>query len=353
MKRRLRLTILTLLAAVTVQAQQNECYVVRAGDADDLLATIEKVNQQNAASDARRTYILLPDGLYDLGKRVLTTVTGHNVAIVGQSMNGTIIRNAPDFADEGISKTATLRLRGNGTYLQDLTLQNALKYYESGFAGRAVCLQDKSTRTICKRVRMLSYQDTYYCDNESSQHYFENAEIHGTIDFICGAGDIYFNRCALVTEPRSADGKGRDVIVAPRSNTPWGYIFDHCVIYNRVSPFQFARAWKATPHCVWLNTTLMSPEKLDPHNRFESKGMGTCQADFLEYRTVDKQGNVVSPLSNVVTFTLGDESHTQETILTDEQARRYKLKDVFPDWRPEQKLQQLEAKADKLRRRYL
>ena len=352
--RKLRLTILALLAALTLQAQNNDCYVVRAGDADDLLATIEKVNQQNAAPDARRTYILLPDGLYDLGERVLTTITGHNVAIVGQSMNGTIIRNAPDIKDEGISKTATLRLRGNGTYLQDLTLQNALKYYESGFAGRAVCLQDKSTRTICKRVRMLSYQDTYYCDNESGQHYFENAEIHGTVDFICGAGDIYFNRCALVTELRSADGKGRNVIAAPRtSNTPWGYIFDHCVIYNRVSPFQFARAWKATPHCIWLNTTLMSPEKLDARNRFEPQGMGTCKADFLEYRTTDRQGNVITPTTNVVRFFLGDETHTQETVLTDEQARRYQLKDVFPDWRPEKKLQKLESEAGKLRRRYL
>lgn len=351
--RKVKLTLLMLLVALAVQAQKNNCYVVKAGDADDLLATIERVNQQNAEPTAPRTYILLPNATYDLGKRVLTTITGHNVTLAGQSMNGTIIVNAPDIADEGISKTATIRIRGHNTYLQDLTLKNALKYYESGFAGRAVCLQDKGTRTICKRVRMLSFQDTYYCDNESAQHYFENAEIHGTVDFICGAGDIYFNRCAIVTELRSADGKGRCVIAAPRtSNTPWGYIFDHCVVYNRVSPFQFARAWKATPHCVWLSTTLKSPDKLDP-KRFDEQGMSTCDADFLEYRTMDADGNVISPRSNVLTFTLKDDSHTQETILTDEQARRYELKKIFPDWRPEKIVSKEEPIIAKLFSAYL
>ena len=349
-----RLTLLLLLVALAVQARRNDnCYVVRAGDAADLLSTIEKVNRQNASPASKRTYILLPDGTYDLGSRVLTTITGHNVTVAGQSMNGTIIVNAPDIKDEGISKTATLRIRGNGTYLQDLTLKNALKYYESGFAGRAVCLQDKGSRTICKRVRMLSYQDTYYSDNEDAQYYFEQAEIHGTVDFICGAGDAYFNRCALVTERRSADGSGRNVIAAPRtSNTPWGYIFDHCVIYNRVSPFVYARAWKGTPHCVWLYTTLTSPEKLEA-KRFECQGMGTCQADFREYKTQDSAGNIISPASNVLTFTLKDDSHTQQTILTDDEARRYELKKIFPDWRPEKIVEREQRTISRLQKRYL
>lgn len=350
---KLKLTVLFLLAFAAVQAQKNNCYVVKAGDAADLLSTIEKVNKQNADPKAKRVYILLPDGTYDLGKQVLTTITAHNVTLAGQSMNGTIIVNAPDFKDEGISKTATIRLRGQNTYLQDLTLKNALKYYESGFAGRAVCLQDKGTRTICKRVRMLSYQDTYYSDNEDGLYYFENAEIHGTVDYICGAGDVYFNRCALVNELRSADGSGRDVIAAPRtSNTAWGYIFNRCVVYSRPSPFQFARAWKATPHCIWLNTTLMQPEQLDA-DRFESRGMGTCKADFCEYQTQDAAGNIISPRTHVMTFTLKDESHTQETILSDEQARRYELKKIFPDWRPEKIVEKEMKRISRLQKRYL
>jgi pectin methylesterase-like acyl-CoA thioesterase len=69
--------------------------------------------------------------------------------------------NAPKVEDEGIGKTATLLNRGWNTYEQDLTLKNDLDYYHSGPAGRAVCWQDKGNRVIFKRVRMLSYQDTY------------------------------------------------------------------------------------------------------------------------------------------------------------------------------------------------
>ena len=340
--------VVVLMMTVVLALQAQQVIRVQAGNAQSLLDAIEKANRQNADKQAERLFILVPDGLYDLGERVLTTLTGHNIAIVGQSMKGTIIRNAPDVKNEGISKTGTLVNRGTNLYLQDLTLQNALDYYGAGFAGRAVCLQDKGNRTICKRVRMLSYQDTYYSDNEASQFYFEDSEIHGTVDFICGAGDVFFDRCRIVTERRSADGKGRNVIAAPRTrDTKWGYIFNRCTIENVVSPFVYARAWKNTPHCIWLHTTLLSPEKLEPQ-RFDSRGMGTCKADFLEYGTVDKEGRWLMPTTHVMTFTLGNDSHTQETVLTKQQAKRYKLKHVFPDWQPKKVAKRLEKQARRL-----
>jgi len=341
--KKLLLTLSLLALAIAVQAEMR--VVVRSGDVDGFLKAIEQANQTNKEPTADRFYILLSDGTYDLGKRVLTTITGHNVSIVGQSMEGTVIVNAPDIKDEGISKTATLRNFATGLHLQDLTLKNALKYYESGFAGRAVCLQDKGTRTICNRVRMLSYQDTYYSDNDEGQYYFNESEIHGTVDFICGAGDIVFDRCTLVTERRSADGKGRCVIAAPRtSKTRWGYVFDHCVIRNIVSPFHFARAWRDTPHCIWLYTTLENPDKIEK-TRFEPKGMGTCKADFAEYMTMDRQGTNLTPPTHVMTFTLKEERHTQETVLSKKQARQYTIKKIFPDWRPEKILKKLERQS--------
>ncbi|MBR4521180.1 MAG: hypothetical protein IKO63_07180, partial [Paludibacteraceae bacterium] len=71
--------------------------------------------------------IFLPNGIYDLGETVLTTVSKNNVAIIGQSMEGARIKNAPDVKTESIDKTATLRIAKSvsGTYLQDLTIQNA------------------------------------------------------------------------------------------------------------------------------------------------------------------------------------------------------------------------------------
>lgn len=338
--------------SITGKVRQNVIHV-EAGNAESLLKAIEQANKQNADSaKAKWLFIMIPDGVYDLGDRVLTTITGRRVALIGQSMAGTVIQNKPAIENEGIGKTATLRIMACDTYLQDLTLKNALDYYATEVAGRAVCLQDKGTRTICKRVNMLSYQDTYYSDNIAGQMYLEDCEIHGTVDFICGPADVYFNRCSIVTEPRYLDAQGDDVIAAPRTKgTQWGYIFESCTISNIKSDFLYARGWQATPHCIWLNTTLMSPEKLK-EPRFDPNGMRTVKSDFKEYHTMDADGNDITPKTNVVTFTMDDQQNTVETILTAEEVQKYKLKNIFPKWRPEKVLEKMTGKVEKLKQQY-
>ena len=355
------LFLMVCLWAVIMQAQ--EVMYIPKNDVKALLEAIDAANKKNAEKDSKPLYILIPDGFYDLGETVLTKITGHNIALIGQSMTGTVIQNKPDIKKEGISKTAIFQNRGSNNYFQDLTLRNALDYYAAGAAGRAVTLQDKGQRTICNRVRMLSYQDTYYSDNDQSQHYIQDSEIHGTVDFICGDGDVWFERCKIVTEKRTSDGSGRNVIAAPKtSKTPWGYIFNRCTVENIVSNFEYARGWNGTPHCIWLHTTLLSPEKLNP-TRFDYRGMNTVQNDFKEYGTVDAEGRDITPKTNQVTFTMSkkkqegnveivtEHSSTRETILTDAQAEHYTIGNVFGDWRPDKVIQKMEKTTRKLMKR--
>ena len=347
--KRLLLISLTICIALTIQAQQS--IMVKKGDAQSLLDAIQQANTTNADTNAQWFYILIPDGLYDLGERVLTPIKGHHIALIGQSMTGTIVRNAPDRKIEGISKTAVFKNTGSNNYFQDMTIQNALDYYAEDTDGRAVTLHDKGTRTICNRVRLLSYQDTYYSDNEDCQHYFKDSEIHGTVDFICGAGDVWFESCRIVTEKRTKSGEGRCVIAAPRtSKTQWGYVFNHCTIENMVSNFEYARGWHTHPRCTWLYTTLLTPEKLSK-TRFDYRGMRTVQNNFKEYGTMDAQGRNITPASNVVTFTLKDEKNPVETILTDQEAKQFREEKVFADWKPAQQMKRIERKAQKLMKR--
>ena len=345
--------ILCLVSSLAAFGQR--VIVVQKGDVSSLLEAIDEANRVNSEPDAERLYILIPDGLYDLGERVLTRLSGHNVAVVGQSMEGTIIRNEPDVKTESISKTAVIQNRGTGNYLQDLTLKNDLDYYRAEPDGRAVALQDKGQRTICHRVRMLSHQDTYYSDSETCQHYMRDCEIHGTIDFICGAGDVWFERCRIVTEKRTTDGGGINIITATRTDkTPWGYVFNRCTIENKVSMFNYGRSWHTNPRCVWLHTTLLTPQKLE-ETRFDDEGMKTSGNYFKEFHTMDATGRDITPKSNVVTFTLRD--HTQpfvaETIMTRQESRQYKVGTVFADWSPEKLLKSLEKKSRKLKKQYL
>ena len=348
MKRRL---LIIVCAWLSLAGFAQRVIMVEKNNVQSLLDAIDEANRLNADESAERLYVLIPNGYYDLGERVLTRITGHQIAFIGQSMSGTIIRNCPDFRNEGIGKTAVLQNRGTNNYFQDLTLRNAMDYYSCGAAGRAVTLHDKGTRTICNRVCLLSYQDTYYSDGEQCQHYFQDAEIHGTVDFICGAGDVWFERCRIVTEKRDLDGANRNVIAAPRTSlTQWGYIFNRCTIENVVSPFHYARGWHTTPHCIWLYTTLLTPEKLNK-TRFDEHGLRTTQNDFKEYGTMDAGGKDITPASNVVTFVLNDEKNPVETILTPEEAGRYSVGRTFPDWKPVEVTRQIEKKARKLLKR--
>ena len=360
MKRLILLAISCWLLAIG-HAQQ--VIMVEKGSAKSLLDAVAQANKTNADKTAKRLYILIPDGFYDLEETVLTRITGHHIALIGQSMEGTIIQNKPDVKKEGISKTAIFQNRGTNFYLQDLTLKNALDYYAAGAAGRAVTLQDKGNRTICNRVRMLSYQDTYYSDNDQGQFYFQDSEIHGTVDFICGDGDVWFERCKIVTEKRTQDGSGRNVISAPKtSKTLWGYIFNRCTVENIVSNFEYARGWNGTPHCIWLHTTLLTPEKLNK-TRFDYHGMNTVQSDFKEYGTMDAQGHDITPKTNVLTFTMtkkrqeGDkeitteQSYTDETILTEQQTTKYTIENVFGSWRPDKVIRKMEKITQKLMKR--
>lgn len=322
-------------------------FMVKAGNADSFLATLEVANA--SASNNERTYIFIPDGTYDLGAKALTKVSGNNISLIGQSMDNTIIVNCPE--EEGIGVTATLLVTGQNTYFQDLTLKNAMDYYTAATAGRAVCLQDKGARTICKNVKMLSYQDTYY-SNAASQFYWETSEIHGCVDFICGGGDVFFNKCLIVCESRDKNSKsGEATITAPYTDAAntFGYVFDGCTIENKAAKFNYGRAWGGVSRLAWLNTTLNQPNEI-AEKRFTAAGMNVAADKFVEYNSVDKDGKVVSPASNVVTFTKDNTTNTMETILTAEQAAEYALDKVFTDWTPAvyaAQVQTSEAKNDK------
>lgn len=340
--------------------QNGNWYTVKAGDAQSFITTLEVVNGENAAADAARSFIFLPNGTYNLGDQSLTNISGNNISLIGESMDKTIIVNKPAIENEGIGTTATLLNTGNNLYMQDITLQNALEYYKSGSAGRAVCLQDRGTQTICKNVKMLSYQDTYYSNepNGKGQFYFEDSEIHGTVDYVCGGGDVYFNRVLFVNESRKEGVKnGEDVIAAPNSKSEWGYIFKDCTIENKAKAFSLGRSWNNITRLTWLNTTINQKDEILNDDKkyayFTINAMGDAMADKFRLDVLkDAEGNVFSPAEKKVIFKNSDatkQKAEENIILTDEEAATFTLNAVFGDWRPETKAAQATATATTLK----
>ncbi len=298
-------------------------YVISSGDVSSLLLAIKSAQEGDR--------IFLPNGTYDFGETVMTPISANNLSIIGQSADGVIIRNAPDVKVEGLGYADLFQNFSTGLYMQDLTLQNDLDYYKAG-TGRAPVLQDLGTQTIMKNVNMRSYQDTYY--SKSGDYYFEGGLIQGTVDYICGNGNAYFNGVTLLNKSRSATGSTGDctITAANTSSNLKGYVFNGCTIETESKTFNFGRSW-GTAKTAFLNTTINSGKLAA--TRWTVAGMNSAPVSYKEYNTVDKSGNGMNtPASNIIEFTHSTGNNTMETVLSAEEAQEYALDKFFTDWNP-------------------
>ena len=298
-------------------------YVISSGDVSSLLLAIKSAQEGDR--------IFLPNGTYDFGETVMTPISANNLSIIGQSADGVIIRNAPDVKVEGLGSADLFQNFSTGLYMQDLTLQNDLDYYKAG-TGRAPVLQDLGTQTIMKNVNMRSYQDTYY--SKSGDYYFEGGLIQGTVDYICGNGNAYFNGVTLLNKSRSATGSTGDctITAANTSSNLKGYVFNGCTIETESKTFNFGRSW-GTAKTAFLNTTINSGKLAA--TRWTVAGMNSAPVSYKEYNTVDKSGNGMNtPASNIIEFTHSTGNNTMETVLSAEEAQEYALDKFFTDWDP-------------------
>ncbi len=298
-------------------------YVISSGDVSSLLLAIKSAQEGDR--------IFLPNGTYDFGETVKTPISANNLSIIGQSADGVIIRNAPDVKVEGLGSADLFQNFSTGLYMQDLTLQNDLDYYKAG-TGRAPVLQDLGTQTIMKNVNMRSYQDTYY--SKSGDYYFEGGLIQGTVDYICGNGNAYFNGVTLLNKSRSATGSTGDctITAANTSSNLKGYVFNGCTIETESKTFNFGRSW-GTAKTAFLNTTINSGKLAA--TRWTVAGMNSAPVSYKEYNTVDKSGNGMNtPASNIIEFTHSTGNNTMETVLSAEEAQEYALDKFFTDWAP-------------------
>lgn len=316
---------------------------------------INKANN-NTKTDGHRYYIFVPDGKYQLtgDDNGQTKITKSNISIIGQSKEGTTIYNLPK--KEGMSKTATLYIEKGNTdfYAEDLTLENTFDYFAADNAGRAVVFHDCGNRSIMKNVALKSYQDTYYSDNanEDFRGYFETCDFYGVVDFICGNGNIWFEKCNLIHRDRD-----RNNIVAPSteaaadgySGQEWGYVFNECSIKPesdnmlrfKDKNWTLARAWGGSPACTFLNTSMYTQPK--------SYGWGKMDTNrvlrFHEYNSKDAAGNALS-LATRSLASCSPAIGSDDCVLTDEQATEYTLRNVvggYDAFEPNKLCVQIEA----------
>jgi hypothetical protein len=326
-------------------------YIVNPGDTKSFLDVIELANILNGTKNSKRLYVFLPKGVYDLGNAVETTISGYNISIIGQSADSTIIVTTPDYEVEGLGTADLIKNTSSNLYLQDLTLKNAFDYYEANSMGAAAAFNELGNYTVGKGVRMLSNEGTYYSMNNRTQSYWEDCDIHGTVDFICGGGDIRIQNSTLSLEPRFNNGDGTRMIVAPRTLTKFGYVFDNCTVVDLAEgkgEWSFGRTWSNQPIAVYLNTILdENAESTLVSTRWTEEGRtDTDPLVFGEYNTMDIGGINITPETNTIRI-----KSSFQTILSASQAAEFSYEKMFSanaekKWDPAKLTEQVAAPAD-------
>lgn len=330
---------------------QGNWFIVNPDDANSLLDVIEMANTLNSTKNAERLYIFIPKGTYGLGNAVETTISGYNISIIGQSADSTVIVTTPDYEAEGLGTADLLKNTSTNLYLQDLTLKNAYPYYDSDSQGAAAAFNDLGNYTVGKNIRMLSYEGTYYSMNNRSQAYWEDCDFHGAVDFICGGGDIRIKNSTLSLEPRFTDGGGTRMIVAPRTMTKFGHVFDQCKIADLSEGkggWSFGRTWSNQPIAVYLSTTLDEhAENSIVSTRWTEEGRTEIDPEvFGEYNTMDANGIDITPESNTIRI-----KSSFQTVLSASMASAFDYDKMFSanaekPWDPAKSTVQIAAPAD-------
>ena len=334
-----------------------------------------KAANNNDKTD-HRYYIFVPDGEYQLtGNTTIsfsedpvdengkprkdmngqnngkTEITKPNISLIGQSKEGVKIWNHP--VVEGISYTATIHLNNtNDFYAQDLTLENQFNYWGahggSSGAGRAVAFWDRGNRSILKNVALMSWQDTYYSDNSSPDYrgYFENCDLWGVVDWICGNGDIWFEKCNLIVRDRT----GNNIVASgTEKNQAWGYVFNNCTIRPETDkPTQFkgndwtlARPWNNSPACTFLNTKMYTQPQTYGWNKM-TEGL---VVRFHEYNSVDESDTPI-PLATRSLAACSPAPGSDDCILTN--TSDYNIRNVMSGtdaFEPQELCKQIDAES--------
>ena len=168
-------------------------------------------------------------------------------------------------------------------------------------------------------------------DNSSPDYrgYFENCDLAGVVDWICGNGDIWFEKCNLILRDRTGNN-----IAAPSTEDTqaWGYVFNNCIIRPETdqptqlkgNDWTLARPWDKSPACTFLNTKMYTQPRSYGWNRMTAGKV----VRFHECNSVDGSDTQI-PLGTRSLAACSPAPGSDDCILTAAEATGYNIRNVM------------------------
>ncbi|UII23410.1 pectinesterase family protein [Fulvivirga ligni] len=311
--------ILLFLITNSVNAQQFDFTVAADGSGDF------KMIQQaiDAVPDMRKseTRIFIKNGIYK--EKLVLSASKTNVTFIGESVEKTIV-TYDDYASKknrfgeeiGTSGSSGFFVFGEGFMAQNITFENS-----SGPVGQAVAVRIDGDKVIFDNCRFLGFQDTLYPHGDRSRQYYRNCYIEGTTDFIFGWSTAVFDNCEIYSKKNGSYVTAASTL----EETDYGFVFLNCKLTGDApeNSVYLGRPWRPFAQTVFINCDL--------GKHIKPEGWHNWNKPDAEKTTFYAEYNSKGPGSNGERV---DWSHQ----LSDDQANKYTLANIFKDWNPLDKL---------------
>ena len=236
-----RLLAITALLATSCVAAKD---LVVAGDGSGDFKTVQAAIDAAPANSDARTTILVRRGTYP--ELVVVSAEKKKLTIRGEARQQTIIA-ATNNANLNPQRREMFTLLADDFRLENITLHNTTRKGGS----QAETIRVRADRVVLDHCDFKSFQDTLRLDGRV---YVRECYIEGDVDFIWGAGAVYFDRCDIFAVH---DGY---LVQSRNGANQQGYVFVDCKIDTapdlkrfvlaRIDPARFPHSHVAFINCA-------------------------------------------------------------------------------------------------------
>lgn len=310
------LLLLSVFFSLATAAQTKKIIVARDGSGH--YKTVQAAFDAVPLFNKKPITIFVRNGVYN--EKLRLDSSKNNVTLIGEDKFKTVL-TYNDHTGKIAPSGATINTYTSESFLikaHDFTAKNITFQNDAGFsAGQAVAVQVAGDRAIFRNCRFLGFQDVLFTPNAASRQYYEHCYIEGTTDFIFGASTVWFQQCHIHSKKNS-----HVTAASTPKEKSYGYVFNDCILTadTALHNVSLGRPWQPYASVTYINTYIdrhIMPKGWDNWKNPENEKT----ARYAEYNSY------------------GPGAHRDKRAgwirqLTEEEARQFTLKNVFPNWNP-------------------
>lgn len=292
--------------------------IIVAKDGSGNYKTVQQALDAITLNNKKPITIFIKNGIY---KEKLHLDSSKNfVTVIGEDKFKTIL-TYDDHTGKVSPKGDTINTRTSASFVvkaNNFTAENITFQNNAGFsAGQAVGLESDGDKASFYNCRIVGNQDILFTNNDNSRQYYKDCYIEGTTDFIFGSSTVWFERCHIHSKKNSH---------VTAASTPqqhqFGYVFSDCILTGDTTlhSVSLGRPWRQYANIAYIHCYIgphIKPEGWSNWNNTDNYKT----TRYSEYKNYGPGANISSRVSW---------SHQ----LTDEEVKKYTLKNVSGDWDP-------------------